>query len=77
MLEQERAYYKQHEVELLEQYKGRWILLTGDSLYGAYDTQKQAYDAGVNELGLGEFMIQEVEDEEKLIQKFYSPRVQF
>ena len=77
MLEQERAYYKQHQFELLEKYKGRWILLTGDSLYGVYDTQKQAYDTGVGKLGLGKFMIQEVEDEEKLTQKFYSPRVHF
>ena len=72
MLEQESKFYKDHESELLEQYKGRWILLVKDGVYGDYDNLSQAYHTGVKELGLGNFMIQQVEEQENLVQRFYS-----
>ncbi|WGK69374.1 hypothetical protein P0082_00525 [Candidatus Haliotispira prima] len=71
MLETERNYYKQNQTEMLEKYRGQWFVISGESVR-PYDNRGQAYDSGVKDYGLGKFLIQQVEEEEKLIQRFYS-----
>ncbi|MEM9423871.1 MAG: hypothetical protein AAF975_03665 [Spirochaetota bacterium] len=72
MLEREWAYYKEHETEFLGKYKGQWIVISGEQVSGSHESQEEAYESGVKDFGLGHFMIQQVEEPEKLIQRFYS-----
>jgi hypothetical protein len=51
MLEKERAFYEAHKDEFLEHYEGQWVLIHGDALLGAYTTERQAFEAGVEKLG--------------------------
>lgn len=72
MLEKEIQFYRKNQADLLERFKGRWLVITGETIHGDYETNAMAYEAGVKELGLGHFLIQLVEEENKLIRRFYS-----
>ena len=74
MFDKEMVYYENNLSTLQEKYMGKYIVISGDQVIGAYDSDEQAY-AGAMEAKCtpGEFMIKNItEDPEDRIQRFSS-----
>lgn len=77
MLEREYQYYKDHEADLVCQYKGKYIGIVGQDVVGSYDTEIEGYLDLKGRYGLGNFLLQQaVQDGENRTQRYYS-RVAF
>ncbi len=57
MLEQERAYYNENRSLWLLQYPDRYLLVKGEQLVGAYDTEDAALSEVARNFGLTNFLI--------------------
>ena len=65
-LSSEYQYYLKTKPELLKQYKGKFALIKGEKLVGTFDTDADAYKAGLLEFGNIPFLIiQILEDGER------------
>jgi hypothetical protein len=61
MFEKESAYYEKNIKTLREKYKGRYVVISGDTLVGGYDSDEAAYAGAVAaKLEPGAFMIRPV-----------------
>ncbi len=60
VLAKEKAYLREHQAELAEQYPGRYLVIQGETLYGAYETYDQGVLEGVACLGAGPFLVRSV-----------------
>ena len=63
----ERAYLQDHQAELTEKYPDKYLVIQGETVYGAYDTYDQGVQEGVSQFGAGPFLVRSVlkpEDEE-------------
>jgi len=58
MLEQEFQYYKDHQEELVQAYEGKFLLISGEEVKGAYNIETEAYLDGKKRFGLGHFLLQ-------------------
>ena len=76
MLEREYQYYKAHENELVERYKGKYIGIVGEEVVGVFDTELEAYFELKKKYGPGKFLIQETVPNSQHIQRYHS-RVAF
>ena len=74
MFDKEMAYYENNLSTLQEKYMGRYVVISGDQVIGAYDSDEQAYAGAMEAKCLpGEFMIKPIiENPEELIQRFSS-----
>jgi uridylate kinase len=71
MLEKEQAYYEAHKAELRARYTGKRIVISGDEVKGAYDSDGEAYSHAIQSIKPGEFMIKLVTaTDEEAIQRF-------
>lgn len=77
MLDNEYKYYLDHQQELLARYKGRFIVICGDSVVGDYDSQAAAYLDSIKKYKLGTFLIQECTDGTSGYTQTYHSRVIF
>jgi len=68
MLENEWEFYENNRVELLEKYRGKYIVISGNKVVSAYDDENTAYFETVKTLPLGSFMIHHVMEEEEVYQ---------
>jgi len=57
MLEQESAFYEAHQAEFREKYLDKWLVITGESLWGVYDSTTEAVEAALGNLEPGKIMI--------------------
>jgi hypothetical protein len=67
MFEKELRYYKTHKDELLKSHPNKFLVIKGDRLLGPYNTDKDAYEAGLQEFGNVPFLIKKVTKEEEII----------
>jgi len=58
MLDKEFKYYLAHQNELLPLYNGKYVMIVGEKVAGAYDTISEAYYKGRDQYGLGNFLLQ-------------------
>lgn len=63
-LEKELKYYQDHLDELLQHYEGKFVLIKGEQLVGAFDDPRDAYEEGVKRFGNTPFLIKRVQKEE-------------
>jgi len=68
MLEQENAFYDAHQAEFREKYFDKWLVITGESLWGVYDKFAGAAKDAVERLGQVDFMIHRPSDDGKVIE---------
>jgi len=61
LLTKEFQYYKDHQKELVEKYKGKYITIKDQKILGTYKTITEAYELTLKEHKLGTFIIQFVE----------------
>jgi hypothetical protein len=67
MLEQELTYYKSHLDELIQHYRGQYVLIKGNELAGSFTTEREAYEAGLAHFGNSAFLIRKVAKQEEII----------
>lgn len=76
-LEKEFEYYLAHQAELVEKFDGKFIVIKGNEVLGAYDSEIEAIKETMKEHELGTFLVQKCEEgEESYTQTFHS-RVSF
>jgi L-lactate utilization protein LutC len=56
-LEKERKYMDSHRDELLKQYGGKILVISGEQVTGAYDTMEEALQGAVTQHGLNNVLI--------------------
>ncbi len=57
-IEIEFRYYLAHQDELIEKYRGKFIVIHGQKVIGAYDNEKAAIQETVKKHELGTFIVQ-------------------
>ena len=62
VLSEELKYYEDHKQELLEHHDGQFVLIRHDELAGAFTTEAEAYEAGLNRFGNKPFLIRQVSE---------------
>jgi len=77
MLEREYNYYKAHEKELLQRYKGKYVAIVGEKIIGAFGSELEAYAEMKKKYGPGNFLLQHcLPETDNHIQRYHS-RVAF
>lgn len=71
LLKKEYDYYLLHKEELLEKYEGQFIVIKGKKVRGPFSTNKEAYEAGLEEFGNVPMFIRQVTKEEPIITIFH------
>jgi len=59
MLEIEFSYFQKNQKELAEKYSGKFIVIKGEAVIGAYETEREAYEKTIKDHELGTFLIQQ------------------
>jgi hypothetical protein len=59
-LENELAYFEENRAKLVAQHLGKYVVIKGDKLVGAFDTPQAAYEAAVLEFGAESFLMRQV-----------------
>jgi len=76
-LEKEFEYYIGHQDELVEKYKGKFVVIKDCRVIGAYDSQIEAVQESIKTHPMGTFLVQKCEPgKESYTQTFHS-RVAF
>jgi len=58
MLEKEFKYYLEHQNDLVKEYDGKYLVIVGDQIIGAFDSTIDAYNKAKQEYEPGTFLIQ-------------------
>ena len=62
MLDTERQYFAQNLPSLLQQYRGRFVVIRDEVVVGAFDTMDEALREGARRFGLQSFLARRVEE---------------
>ncbi len=65
-LERELGYYTNHRDDLLQHYENQFVLIKEEELVGAFTTEAEAYQAGVQRFGNQPFLIKRVVRDEEI-----------
>jgi len=68
MLEAEWEFYENNRDKLVEQYRGKFVVISGNKVIAAYDDGDVAYNETVKSIPLGSFMIHCISEAEEIIQ---------
>jgi hypothetical protein len=75
MLEKEFQFYLKHQDELVKKYEGKCLVIVGEEVVGAYDSEVRAYDEAISRYKKGEFLIQLCSPGEESYTQTYHSRV--
>ena len=68
-LEQENAFYEANKDEFRQKYLNKWLLITGNKLWGAYDKIADAAEEALKQdMEPGHFMIHKPADDDMIIE---------
>lgn len=76
-LEQEFEYYLAHQDELVDEYSGKFIVIKGTEVLGAYDSELEAVEKTSKKHDLGTFLVQKCEPGSESYTQTYHSRVAF
>jgi len=76
-LENEFNYYLRNQKELVEKYKGKYIVIMDAKLLGAYDSELEAIEETSKKHELGTFLVQRCEPGADSYTQTYHSRVTF
>lgn len=72
-LEQEFDYYLKNQQSLVKKYEGKYLVIKGEQVVGAFDSELDAYSEAQSKYEAGTFLIQPcTPGEESYTQTFYS-----
>jgi len=60
LLQKEAQYFAKTKAELLKEQKGKFALMKDEKLIGTFDTDRDAYEAGLKELGNVPFLVVQI-----------------
>jgi hypothetical protein len=63
-LQRELEYFQRHKQEYLKLYKNQFVLIKGEKFAGAFTTEAEAYQAGLEKFGNEPFLIKQVLDDD-------------
>ncbi len=66
-LQTELEYFQKHKQEYQKLYKGQFVLIKGETFAGAFTTDAEAYQAGLEKFGNEPFLIKQVLDSDDTI----------
>lgn len=58
MLDKEFKYYLDNQLDILEKYEGKYIVIVGNEIKGSYDSELEAFTTSKKEFKPGTFLIQ-------------------
>ena len=58
-------YFEKHKAKLLSDHEGKFVVILGEQLLGAYDTVENAYNAGIQAFGDRQFLVRKVTSAEQ------------
>jgi hypothetical protein len=64
-LEAEIQYFEKHKAELLANHEGKFVVICGEHLLGAYDTLENAYNAAIQAFGDQQFLVRKATSSEQ------------
>ncbi len=76
-LKNELQYYIDNQTELVNTYKGKFIVIKDQLVVGSYDKELEAYNESVKLFDLGTFLIQEVQPGNENYTQTFRSRVIF
>ena len=76
-LEKELKFYKDNAEQLLQQYRGRYIVIKNSKVIGDYDSDLEAIEKTSSEHEIGTFLVQRCEEGEQSKEQIYHSRVTF
>ena len=76
-LEKEFEYYIDHQDELVKAYMGKYIVVKGENILGAYDSMKEAVEKTAKSEEMGTFLVQKVEPGEDNYTQIFHSRTAF
>ena len=59
-LAQEKEYLRNHLKELARENPGKYLLIKGDAVHGAFETYEEGVSYGVRQFGAGPFLVRSV-----------------
>lgn len=72
-LQKQFDFYRAHQDEIVSEHQGRWVVISGEKVVRAFDSEADAYQFATAELKPGTFLIQCVAPgEESYTQTFHS-----
>jgi len=72
-LEREFQYYIDNQKQLVEKYDGKFVVIKGQTVLGAYDSELQAFEETTKDHELGTFLVHKCEPgDESFTQTFHS-----
>jgi len=74
-LEKEFKYYIGHQNELVNRYRGKFIVIKGCTVIGAYDSDLEAIQETSKKEELGTFLVQKCEPGKNSYTQMYNSRV--
>ena len=76
-LEKEFEYYLAHQAELVEKFDGKFVVIKGNEVLGAYDSEIEAIEETMKEHELGTFLVQKCEEGEESYTMTFHSRVAY
>lgn len=77
MLEKEFKFYLDHQDELVEKYEGKFLVIIGKEVIGAFDSEDEAYFTTEKDHEPGTFLIQFCEKGDSSYTQVFHSRVSF
>lgn len=77
MLEKEFEYFRDHQDEIVKKYEGKYVVIKGGDILGAYDSELDAYLETEENHDPGTFLIQKAEPGEDTFTQSFNSRVVF
>lgn len=77
MLEREFEYYLEHQVDLVQKYNDKFIVIMGKTVVEAYDSIEDAYCESLEKYEEGTFLIQYCESGVEAYTQSFCSRVSF
>jgi len=65
ILKEEIDTYNKNKPELLEKHNGKYVLIKGNRIVDAYDTQKDAIKVGIDKFGNTPFLVKKITEVEE------------
>lgn len=65
LLEVEREFYAAHEAEWASAHPGRFVVVKGERLLGAFDSMEQALAAGAASFGSDSFLVRKLGEKQE------------
>jgi hypothetical protein len=67
-LETELKYFEERRADLWKNHPGKFVVIKGNELVGAFDTALAAYEAGVSRFGTEPFLMKQVFERDVAVQ---------